>query len=223
MSTRRRRELRDLGIEYGVPMHRALDPSGFMIVCGADFHPEELDPVLSINGPRLLPTQVILSKIEQKGWVWNKKKKTWLCPEHINHFNVKCEEIPVKNPVPLKVIETASVDKVPDGKVLRAVMTALDLHFDENSRRYKTPHSDETIAVELGLSPIFIAKMRREAYGELAENIELMRIQSALQKLTDEISQVETKALEAIDRLLNPLRDKQAALIRRVEALENEA
>jgi hypothetical protein len=79
---------------------------------------------------------------------------------------------------------TETTDKMSaNPKILRSVFEALSSFFDEKTRLYTGGYSDAKVAQEVGTSETVVAKVRRDAYGELAEDPQVTRFRDDLAKL----------------------------------------
>lgn len=95
-----------------------------------------------------------------------------------------------------------TISHVGNPKIARAVFAALEDHFDVGKRLYRGSYTDEMIAKETGAALDYVMRMRKEAYGELAED------------------PVVTKLREDMERLKAKVRDEFSTLYDEVIALE---
>jgi hypothetical protein len=58
----------------------------------------------------------------------------------------------------------------PAPKIVRAVYSTLEDHFDDGARRYHTGWDDAKVAAHVGTSPQIVKALREEAFGKLAED-----------------------------------------------------
>lgn len=87
----------------------------------------------------------------------------------------------------------------PNMKLVRQVMNLLDEHFDEKICRYKTGWGDEKVAKDVGIHVGQVAKIRADAYGELADDPIIMKLRDACAEhelKTEELAK-EAKVLSA--------------------------
>ena len=90
----------------------------------------------------------------------------------------------------------------PDPKLERKIYAALDDHFDEVKRLYKGNATDATIAKDIGTSETIVARIRTEAYGELAEDPAIQSVRDQLEVMKLEISEWRTKMIEQASKML---------------------
>jgi len=84
--------------------------------------------------------------------------------------------------------KVTSTSVAPNPKIARQIYASLDDHFNEKKRVYNSGWSDAKIAKELDVSVSVVTAIRKEAYGELAEDpaitafkedIELLKLEFA--------------------------------------------
>ena len=83
---------------------------------------------------------------------------------------------------------TTPVVNAPDPKIAKRIYRKLDEVFDEDKRRFATGWTDEKIAKEIGTSPELVTRIRREAYGELAEDPAIVTLRDDIIMATMEFS-----------------------------------
>lgn len=105
----------------------------------------------------------------------------------------------------LKYVEEANMTD-PSPRVLRPIFALLDEHFDEPSHRYREGWSDEKIAKEVGTTRDLVVKMRRESYGELADDPRIAALREEIELLRTELGtrlidfqEWERKAVQRLD------------------------
>lgn len=119
---------------------------------------------------------LMVRNMRRQGWIidWG---RTPVCPA--------CQQQQKEQQRTMTTNKTASLG--PDPKIARRIYALLDDHFDEPRRVYKAGWSDERIAKEIDTSVQIVERIRREAYGELAEDpvvtalredIELLRMET---------------------------------------------
>lgn len=87
----------------------------------------------------------------------------------------------------------ASTSIGPDPKIARKIYALLDEHFDDVKRLYRSPWNDQRIAKTIDISPDIVMRIRKEAYGELAED-------PALQGFRDDLEIIRMEAVDLQDR-----------------------
>lgn len=138
------------------------------------------------------PPNVMIRNAHRQGWLL-KYRKTPVCPE-CNGVHKVSTTIP--NPQP---------QIGPDPKLARKIYAALDDHFDETKRLYHGNATDATIAKEIGTSETIVARIRTEAYGELAEDPAIQSVRDQLEVMKLEISEWRTKMIEQASKMLHEI------------------
>jgi len=105
----------------------------------------------------------------------------------------------------------------PDPKLARKIYAALDDHFDDVKKRFAPGWDDQRIAKELDVSPELVIRIRREAYGELAED-------PAISVLRDDVELLKMELADASDKLgkeyAGKLDDLRAGFATRISNVE---
>ena len=159
----------------------------WQIVCSACDHVETKG-----WGPRTSP-EIMVRNFRRAGWTVGRGIRP-LCPSCGSNREAKeVKDTPLVGPSP---------------KIARRVFGLLDDHFDEQTRRYRPGYSDERVAKEANTAIELVMRLRREAYGELAED----------PKLTELRDDIELLRLEMADAV-KPLHARLDELVRRVEDL----
>lgn len=136
------------------------------------------DPVLLVlNGSDCracseLPPDQIANNFKRKGWAVEDRRPP-VCPDCIKRKKMPAKETAA--PAPTRI--------GPDLKLARRVMARLDEHFDEATRLYRGGWSDARAAQEDGVSIEAVKTIRREAYGELAEDQAVTDIREEIELL----------------------------------------
>jgi hypothetical protein len=113
-------------------------------------------------GPRTSPA-IMVHNFRRLGWTAGRGTKP-LCPSCSRRPEVKDQ--PVVGPSP---------------KIARRVFGLLDDHFDETTKRYRAGYSDERIAKEADTAIELVMRLRREAYGELAEDPKITELRDEIE------------------------------------------
>ena len=127
-----------------------------------------------VNGGPTHPTRLVISQMEKHGWLI-KKNKPPVC--------TNCQEPKVAKPSP---------QIGPDPKLARKIYAALDEHFDDVKRVYRAGCSDAWVAKFLDVSIDIVANIRVAAYGELA-------VDPAITKLQEDIDLVKMEMEDAFE------------------------
>lgn len=141
---------------------------------------------------QMVGPQTALPKVIQMGWRADGKVT---CPACIAAKRKKPEGkvVPMKLVTPVATAGEVDLDQMKKHK--RLVILALEDYFDEAARRYREGKTDKVIAEELDLSEAFVAKVREEFYGAIAEPEEIVwfrtQIATCLQACADLERQLE--------------------------------
>lgn len=103
----------------------------------------------------------------------------------------------LKAPAKPAVSASASVAPEDAKRNKRIVIVALEDYYDEAKRAYRDGRSDAALATELDLAPTFVASVREEFYGKMAEPDGVAALRAELANAV--------KSVEAINRKLDDL------------------
>jgi len=121
------------------------------------------------------------------GWIVDRKVQK--CLECIE------KERPVKAPVIAG----------PDPKIARRIYAALDEHFDEAKRLYRSGWDDLKVAASLEVSAEIVIRIRKEAYGDLAED-------PIFQTLRDDLEMLRMEGAELGIRMASQIEEHHAKI-----------
>lgn len=114
----------------------------------------------------------------------------------------------------LRAVETATPSEA--AKVVRRlVYTAIEEAYDESGKRYKSPHSDASIAKDVDCAENLVATVRDEFFGPIGEPPEIDAIRVEVAALMERATQLKTDA----DLMYKDLLGKADALNRRLDTL----
>lgn len=163
----------------------------------------------------------MISHFLKRGWVLRRKEPMYCSTscqrevrEQLEKQRASQREIEMKHPTTTGLSSLPALTAVagtsigPDLKMMRRVFTLLDEHFDGDRRLYHRDWNDARIAKEAVASPEFVIKLRREAYGELAEDPEIGRLRDDIRAM-DELYTKQLKQLEgSFASQINELRSR---------------
>lgn len=155
--------------------------------------------------------------VVDKGWgpqtspelmVRNMRKQGWrvgggaspLCPE--------CRSSKPEESQMSKDAATSPPQVGPNPKIARKIFGLLDESFDEATGRYRAGYSDERIAKEADTAIELVVRLRRGAYGELAEDPRVTDLRDEIELLRLEVEEAGAgfkTRLEQLDRRLDGL------------------
>ena len=101
---------------------------------------------------------------------WSKKGSGWRCPECMKPHKSQEQSATDKVVVPMvKPNPTPTAAPIRDltPKEMRAVMVALESYFDEKAGAYMNDMTDAKLGEEIDVPAANVAKVRREAFGEI--------------------------------------------------------
>jgi hypothetical protein len=152
----------------------------WQIVCSACDHVETKG-----WGPRTSP-EIMVRNFRRAGWTVGRGIRP-LCPSCSSNREAKeVKDTPLVGPSP---------------KIARRVFGLLDDHFDEETRRYRPGYSDERVAKEADTAIELVMRLRREAYGELAEDPKLTELRDELELAKLGFEEAYQEAMEQLRKL----------------------
>ena len=98
----------------------------------------------------------------------------------------------------------------PDPKIGRKIYGLLDSHFDDLNRTYRRGWDDTRIATEADTSVDLVTRIRREAYGELAEDPRIQVLKDDLELLRMEVTEAQNASTEKLTALFNKIGELEA-------------
>lgn len=107
-----------------------------------------------------------------------------------------------------------------DPKTMRILLNSLDACFNEETLRYCDGNSDATVARDTDLPIETVIQVRREAYGELAEDEELTQLRKDARQFLDNLGELETNMLANLSETMDPLRASLKQMVARLDAAE---
>lgn len=184
--------------------HRAYS-SAVCCQCGA------VDNV-PINTKSPLPPEVIVKKMQTKGWVMGQKRKHDLCPKCVAKkvsekkvTNIKDYQPPPATQAAPTHMSAALAPISREGK--RLIILALEDHYVDASKGYETGWSDDRIARDLNVPRKLVSDIREEFYGP--------ELDMEVAKMRNEILELDGK-LATLQAVLSDLRTKQNDLKERM-------
>lgn len=96
------------------------------------------------------------------------------------------------------ITNASSTDAAKKNK--RTVIIALEDYFDEAARQYRNGQSDDKVAEELGLAPAFVAMVREEFFGKLAEPSEVQAMRSEVAALEKSVAGIKARLDTLVSR-----------------------
>lgn len=178
---------------------------------------------LAKNWKMNMPPEKVVQFTQQAGWEVSRKHPP-KCPGCIareKQMKQENRERPTLVAVTSTPAPEPTVEPAINPKLMRQVYALLDDNFDEQTRRYKGSWSDAKVAKECGASQTFVERVRREAYGELAEDPEVVALREDLVTLRKRITQHEDAILTHVTKSLEPLRQMAEQMETRLSALES--
>lgn len=163
---------------------------------------------IPISSRTPLPPEVIVKKMQARGWVMGQKRKHDLCPKCVakRAKDAKVTNITDYQQKPIQPPATTAPTAISrEGK--RLVILALEDHYVDSSKGYETGWSDERIAKDLNVPRKLVADIREEFYGPELD-AEVAKIRNELLELDGKIATLQT--------VLSDLRAKQNDLKERM-------
>lgn len=139
-------------------------------------------------GPDTSPS-LMVRNMHKKGWDVRAKRAP-LCPTCIRQrkvipMNTRASGAHAGASAPLAVAMNVAVS----AKITRTVFSILEDRFDEAKRLYRDGWTDERTAKEAGTTVEIVQRLRREAFGELAEDPRVTAFKDDLALLRLDIEQ----------------------------------
>lgn len=176
-----------------------------------------------------VPHAMLMRKFGLQGWVY--RSKGWECPDCIAKekaarksvkpspiieltparvapvvvIPTQPEEKPVPIESPLDAREAAIAKMTPPDR--RRIFREVDDNWNESKGRYSGAVTDRTIAEKLKVPPIWVETVRRESFGDSADNDEIERLQGEISKLEGTIQLQIDAALKAAASLETSLKE----------------
>lgn len=171
------------------------------------------------------PPEIFVTWAASAGW--SKKGSGWRCPECVKPN--KSQEpsatervvVPMVKPNPAP---TAAPIRDLTPKEMRAVMVALESYFDEKAGAYMNDMTDAKLAEEIDVPAANVAKVRREAFGEIKvapEIAEAKSIVAGAAKSLDEINGDLQRWTKNVDAIIGDLRVSIAKANKLIDAAES--
>jgi len=184
--------IEELANQFGLKRNRSTPGRAppWQIECSACHEPETFGWAAS------MPPFLMVKKLRQRGWQLSEKAPP-VCPE--------CQK---------KEKTVAKQEIGPDPKIARKIYSALDEHFDESTHLYRAGWDDARIAKEIDTALVVVIRIRRDAYGDLAEDPAMQILRDDLEMLRMEANDMQVKFLSELAGQLHKIADME----RRIEA-----
>ena len=172
--------IEELANQFGLKRNRSTPGRAppWQIECSACHEPETFGWAAS------MPPFLMVKKLRQRGWQLSEKAPP-VCPE--------CQK---------KEKTVAKQEIGPDPKIARKIYSALDEHFDESTHLYRAGWDDARIAKEIDTALVVVIRIRRDAYGELAETPEIPLLRDDLELLRMETTELQDKFMKELSAQL---------------------
>lgn len=138
---------------------------------------------------KMLPPDAMPRQLAQRGWRIARRKAT--CPDCVtkeknvsSHLVTRAElsaepfsRQPAAPPPPAVAAVAPEREATPDAKrVHRTVMEALMSVYDDDAKRYTGGYTDARVAEETGAALAYVAKVREDYFGPIAEPAEIVAL-----------------------------------------------
>lgn len=156
---------------------------------------------LSVNSAAGLPPEMVVKKMQQRGWVMGQRRQHDVCPDCIikrvsekkvtniaDHPKKNAEPVstaPVMAPVPPPIAPSTSRENK------RLVILALEERYLDAQRGYDAGWSDERIAKDLSVPRKLVADIREEFYGPELD-VEVAKLRTEVHELDAKLSTLQT-------------------------------
>lgn len=139
------------------------------------------------------PVEMMLKQLRKTGWLLGLRHQP-ICPSCATDTR---EHIVVTK----EATVTELPHLIPNPKIARAVFRLLEENFDAEAGRYAGEWSDDLVAKEAQTSPQFVAKTRREGFGEITEDPEVTRMRELVVNTRTEVEAAMKMAGEALGKM----------------------
>jgi hypothetical protein len=166
---------------------------------------------LPMTGKNGLPPEVIVKKMQQRGWVMGHRRRHDLCHdcaakkasrpkvERLAHYQ--------KQIVESDTMKLAEPPRQPTREEKRLIVLAIEDHYDDKARGYTDGWSDEKVATDLNVPRKWVSDLREEFYGpaidpELAAlDRQVKELQAAFASAADHLNDLRAKLNDVRERI----------------------
>jgi len=141
--------------------------------------------------------EIMVKRMRNSGWLFNPKLRICTACR-------RKEKIVSSSPAALQI--------GPDPKIARKIYAALDDHFDEAKKLYRPGWSDAKIAAEIDTSPEIVARIRKDGYGDLAEDPVIQALRDDVELLRMEVAEIYAKRDVELNGILTKIADLDARI-----------
>lgn len=152
----------------------------------------------TVHDPR-----IAVSRAHKAGWQTGKQLVCPTCREQAKRDKTAAKVATKKEEVQVMATQPEQEKPVPSDAAKRAkrlVYMALEDYYDDARKAYKAGHSDASIAKEIGVAEAFVAKIREEDFGPIAEPAEITALRNQIAKLREDGVAAFAAAEEALSR-----------------------
>ncbi len=178
----------------------------------------ECHTVSSHGWSQRMSANLAIRSLRKAGWEVEHKRKP-LCADCVKRKNDRGENVVdlktnndgaglMAGPAKALLLEAVNTEVErraavgPDLKIARRVIGMLEEHFDDQLRVFRVGHSDQSIADSLGVSVEAVVKIRREAFGELAEDPKVKQMREDIELLAMEVADKEKDIIDLRERIV---------------------
>lgn len=179
---------------------------------------------------RMLPPDAMPRQLAQRGWRLARRKAT--CPDCVNkekpvsshlvtRAELSAEPLPRQPAAPPPAVAAVAPEReaTPDAKrVHRTVMEALMSVYDDDAKRYTGGYTDARVAEETGAALAYVAKVREDYFGPIAEPAEIEELRAELKGLREGISSINETYNRAIKALETRAGEIEATIVKLAQA-----
>jgi ribosome-binding protein aMBF1 (putative translation factor) len=191
--------------DEGLKAHR-----NYQIVKCSECEAFENMPVTSRTA---MPPEVIVKKMQARGWVMSQRRRNDLCPKcaakkaarpKVTRIADYIAELPKPKEQPMQIEQP----RKPTRDEKRLIVLAIEDHYDDKVRSYAAGWSDEKIAADLNVPRKWVSDLREEFYGPVVD-AELAELERKVKSLTVDL-EAATAVIEAIRKSLHDLKERIA-------------
>lgn len=168
---------------------------------------------IPVNSKTAMPPEVIVKKMQARGWVMSQRRRNDLCPKCASKkaARPKVERIAdylATLPIKKEPAMQTEQPRKPSRDEKRLIVLAIEDHYDDKVRSYAAGWSDDKIAADLNVPRKWVSDLREEFYGPVVDP-ELADLERKVASLTVDL-EAANAVIEAIRRSLNDLKERIA-------------
>jgi hypothetical protein len=136
------------------------------------------------------PPESVVKDARRRGWEISRRTVCRACAAGRHHdAPVDMYETP-EEPMTANITPIKSDASEAAKKAKRLVYAALEDYYDDAAKRYRPPHTDKTIAEELGVAEAFVKVIRETDFGPITPPDEYQKLVADMNHVTSELGKL---------------------------------